>query len=149
MKLLLTDINGAIRVIPDSAIGRDSQPWFLPDFGSNWRGYEAVAVRISRLGKGIVPRYAERYVDAVTTLWVADADDFAAPDYMDGRVVTGQWLPIGPESDVSDLLDMIVEVSKYATLKNGDIIAIARTETVTPLAVGQRVETPYVKFNIK
>lgn len=149
MKLLLSDFLGRIHVIPDSAIGRDSQPWFLPDFGTDWRGYEAVAVRISRLGKGIAPKFADRYVDAITTLWVAEADNVAAIDFMDGRVVTGKWLPLEPDANISQHLAMIVEVSKYATLKNGDIIAIAIPNSENAINVGKHISNPYLNFNIK
>lgn len=149
MKLLLSDTLGRIHVIPDSAIGRDSQPWFLPDFGADWRGYEADAVRISRLGKGIATKYAGRYVDAVTTIWVAEADECAAIDFMDGRAVTGKWRPIEDGDNVGDLLDLIVEASKYATLKNGDIIARARQKAAAPIRVGQHISNTFVNFNIK
>lgn len=149
MKLLLSDSNGQIHIIPDSAIGRDSQPWFLPDFGSNWHGYEAVAVRISRLGKGILPKFADRYVDAYTTLWVAEADDCHGIDYMDGRVMTGKWLPIESCDSLQPLLAQLVEASKYATLKNGDIIAAAISETRRPIHVGDHISNSCLNFNIK
>lgn len=136
-------------MIPDSAIGRDSQPWFLPDFGSNWRGYEAVGLRISRLGKGIMPKFAERYVDAVTTMWVAEADDCMALDFMDGRVVTGKWKPYETSSCYDSLFKLLVDASKYATLKNGDIIAVVKPESAHDIYVGQHIENTDLSFNIK
>lgn len=149
MKLLLSDSKGFVHVVPDSAIARDTQPWFLPDFGENWRGYEAVAVRISRLGKGIARKYARRYIDAITTLWVADADVCPALDYIDGRVVTGQWKPIEEEMHLDAHLDLLVEASKYATLKNGDIIAIVNPNTLHKVELNQHISNPYISFNIK
>lgn len=148
MKLLLSDTSGQIHIIPDSAIGRDSQPWFLPDFGEAWRGYDAVAVRVSRLGKSIAPKFAERYVDAMTTIWVAEADECNALDFMDGRVMTGQWH--NPESgeDLNRLLSLMVKVSAFATLKNGDIIAIAKGQP-QPIEINSRIENSCLKFNIK
>lgn len=149
MKLLLFDIDGNMHVIPDSAIGRDSQPWFLPDFGSNWRGYEAVAVRIGRLGKGIAPKFAERYVDAMTTIWVAEADQCPALDFMDGRVVTGEWQQPQPGESLNALLALVVEASKFATLKNGDIIAMAIPNTLRAIEINHHISNSCLSFNIK
>lgn len=149
MKLLLFDTLGQIHVVPDSAIGRDSQPWFLPDFGLNWRGYEAAAMRVGRLGKGISPKFAERYVDAISTIWVAEADRCPALDFMDGRVVTGKWLPIEPTADLQALLPLLVEASRYATLKTGDIIARVRPDSCHSLTANQRIKNDCLAFNIK
>lgn len=51
--------------LPDSAQLHTHQPFFVPDFGNDFRIMPSVAWRISRLGKGIQPRYACRYIDAV------------------------------------------------------------------------------------
>lgn len=149
MKLLLSDCNGNIHVIPDSAIGRDSQPWFLPDFGADWQGYEAVALRVSRLGKGIAPKFAERYADAMTTLWVAESLDCPTPDYMDGRVVVGSWHDIVDTQELEPLLALLVQASQCATLKNGDIIALALPGTSQPLQRNMHISNACLSFNIK
>lgn len=49
-------------------MARNRQPWFVPDFGDNWQWSVALAVRISRLGKCIQPKFASRYYDARTLL---------------------------------------------------------------------------------
>ena len=51
-------------------MARNRQPWFVPDFGDNWQWSVALAVRISRLGKCIQPKFASRYYDARTLLWL-------------------------------------------------------------------------------
>lgn len=123
MKLLLNNLDGVLRVIPDSAIGRTSQPWFVPDFGHNWTAHYALAARIGRLGKGISPKYAERYIDGVTLLWVPESKNGGVlADFMDGAVVCGLWIPPLPEH-IDAFGGLLHRVSEFATLKTGDVIA--------------------------
>lgn len=154
MKLLLRGLDGNVRVIADSAIARNNQPWFLPDVGDNWRWQTAVAYRVSRLGKNIAAKFADRYIDAVTLLWVSIADNLDAGhcDFMDGAVVCGDWMPCGelPTSIVNDL----VEYTKFATIKNGDIIAGPVSDSFNEIIVGSHISLKYneqevLKFNIK
>lgn len=51
--------------LPDSSQLHTCQPFFVPDFGDDFRIMPSLAVRVCRLGKGIAPRYAARYIDAV------------------------------------------------------------------------------------
>ncbi len=48
--------------IPDSSILRSGQPFFLPDFSTEFRAFPSLAIRIGRLGKGIAEKFAARYV---------------------------------------------------------------------------------------
>ena len=52
-------------LISPSAILQGGNPYFVPDFDSRFLATVALAVRIGKLGKGIAPRFAYRYVDAV------------------------------------------------------------------------------------
>lgn len=61
--------------IPDSALLRNRQPWFLPDFAEDFRLYPTVIYRVSRLGKGISRRFAGRYIDRWTAGCAAVATD--------------------------------------------------------------------------
>lgn len=123
MKLILKDHQGNLRVIPDSAIGRTSQPWFVPDFGSGWRARRALAVRVGRLGKCIAPAYFSRYIDAMTLLWVPESDAHPeCADFMDSAVVCGKWCD--PDKDADRLAELLSTVSRHATLKTGDIVAM-------------------------
>lgn len=151
MKLLLKSDN-AVRVIADSAIARNSQPWFLPDFGENWRWRTALAFRIGKLGKNVASRFADRYLDAVTLLWVAEADGFGACDYMDGAVVCGNWIPLNevPEAAAS----LLADVTCSATIKHGDILAIMNPGESTPISINDHIslsldETEVLNFNVK
>lgn len=153
MKLLIYDTDRRIHVVSDSSIARSGQPWFLPDYGEAWRWREALAVKISRLGKGIQPKHVMRYVDEMSLLWIAEADACNAIDFMDGRVVCGNWLPIDGELPES-LVAAIIDASKYATLKNGDIIAVMSDaeprviEPNTAIELNLNSQT-VIKFNIK
>ena len=51
---------------PDSALLKDSKPFFIPDFSKRMDYETELVVRICRLGKNIAPRFAHRYYDAVT-----------------------------------------------------------------------------------
>lgn len=154
MKLILRDTDKSLHVIADSAIARSGQPWFLPDCGENWRSRKALAIRVSRLGKGIAPAFAGRYVDAQTVLWVAEADGFNGLDFMDGRVVCGTWLPVAQAEADERLLKLLVEVSQSATLKTGDIVAAIPEEDAEEIVPGRHVaisqdNVEILKFNIK
>jgi 2-keto-4-pentenoate hydratase/2-oxohepta-3-ene-1,7-dioic acid hydratase in catechol pathway len=51
---------------PDSAILRNNNPFFYPDFSSEIHHEVEVVFRICRLGRCIEERFAHRYYDAVT-----------------------------------------------------------------------------------
>jgi len=59
--LLLTPEENAVLSIPDSAIVKNGNPFFIPDFDPEFRAYFFLAVKICRLGKSISPRFAHRY----------------------------------------------------------------------------------------
>jgi len=152
MKILLRDDTGRMRTIADSAVARNGQPWFVPDFGENWRWRRALAFRVSKLGKNVSAGFAGRYVDAMTLLWVAEADNCPALDYMDGAVVCGRWLPVDelPQDIVADL----VTVTGYATIKNGDIFAKILPGPIGKIAVDTHISLTLnnqevLKFNLK
>ena len=152
MKLLLKDDSGKLRVIADSAVGRNSQPWFMPDFGTGWRWRRALAYRVSKLGKGVTAGFAGRYLDAVTLLWVPEADGNAAADYMDGAVVCGRW--IENEQIDSEIVSLLVEITRTATVKNGDIIARMLPDVAEPVTLNSHISLSLgtddvLGFNIK
>lgn len=138
MKALLADNNPAgFRMVADSAFGRNGQPWFMPEFGTGWRWRVMLAVRIGRLGKCIAPKFARRYFDAMTLMFVPVCDAPEAPvllGCMDGAAVCGNWLEISDELTVGDgpaidfgslgFEDFAALASNYVTLKTGDVLAI-------------------------
>ena len=150
---------------PDSALLKDSKPFFIPDFSKRVDYETELVVRICRLGKNIAPRFAHRYYDAITV-----GVDFTARDMQrafieagapwelskgfDGAAVLGEFRPI-EQFDIKDtnfsltiddetvqsastsqmlfpVDEVIAYVSRFCTLKTGDLIF-----TGTPAGVGE------------
>lgn len=60
---------------PDTALLKDGNPFFLPDFSDDVQYETELVVKVSRLGKNISERFAHRYYDEVTV-----GIDFTARD---------------------------------------------------------------------
>lgn len=100
---LLEKENPVIFMKPDSSILRNRKPFFLPDFSDRIEYETELVVRISRLGKSIEAKFADRYWDAVTL-----GIDFTARDLQqeyrakglpwelckgfDSSAVVGDWI---------------------------------------------------------
>ena len=99
---------------PDSAILKDGKPFFIPDFSNEIHYETELVVRINRLGKNIVPRFAHRYYDAVTV-----GIDFTARDLQrkfreeghpwelckgfDSSAAIGAFVPVDRFKDIQQL----------------------------------------------
>ena len=76
-------------IMSQAAILQGGNPYFVPDFASRFEARMALAVRIGKLGKGIAPRFARRYVESV-----APAVVFVAPDLLSDLRDEGMpWTP--------------------------------------------------------
>ena len=100
---LLEQENPVIFMKPDSSILRNRRPFFLPYFSDRIEYETELVVRISRLGKSIEAKFADRYWDAVTL-----GIDFTARDLQqeyrakglpwelckgfDSSAVVGDWI---------------------------------------------------------
>lgn len=128
-----------VDIIVDSAIVLPGRPLFLPDCAPAFHAVICPAIRVSRLGKDIVPKFASRYYDAITlTLRLIPQgwpDTGALSGLFDNALALGQWLPLADEYTIgedsssvtissADLLadEALAAVSAYATIKQGDII---------------------------
>lgn len=158
-----------VDIIPDSAIVPYNRPVFLPDFTRSWAADICPAYRISRLGKGITPKFAPRYYDAVTlalrlipTQILQQLHNRMQPTgvagVFDNCLPLGQWIPLtdtppdlhiqAPGIDLQlthrhcDIDHTLAAISEIATLKTGDIILPCRL----PLAT---VMTPDTDFTIE
>lgn len=172
----------AVDAIPDSAILRDGKPFFIPEWSETWTYTPYLAFKISRLGKNIASRFAMRYVDAVTialrvtpveaTETVAKTDiQRGVVTAFDSSIILGEWTPIpmsesritmeigGHTIELDDAVDRLAtsieNLSKYFTLKMGDIIIPPTlSNTTIPMiidttVVGKVNNTEVLKFNIK
>ena len=149
-------------IVPDSAVVLQGRPVFVPDLGTGWQGQPVVALRIGRLGRDIAPGFAQRYVDAATVaLWlrVPEADESLSAGLlagMDSSLALGAWIPtveLGsepvkvttPVADLtvdyaSEISAAVTAVSRYMTLKMGDVILTAFAGQPLDLKPGIRVE---------
>jgi 2-keto-4-pentenoate hydratase/2-oxohepta-3-ene-1,7-dioic acid hydratase in catechol pathway len=99
---------------PDSALLKDGNPFFIPDFSSEIHYETEVVVRINRLGKTIAEQFAHRYYSDVTI-----GIDFTARDLQtalrknglpweiskgfDQSAVTGDFVPLSEAGDIQEL----------------------------------------------
>ena len=160
---------------PDSALLRNNDPFYIPDFSSNVHHEIELLVKINRLGKSIHKKFAHRYYDEIGL-----GIDFTARDLQDSLRkkelpwekskafdssaaisskfipkeelgdlnnlkfslnINGQQVQNGVSSDMIFSIDTIIEqVSKYFTLKIGDLIYTGTPAGVGPVKIGDHVE---------
>ncbi|MBU3853037.1 MAG: fumarylacetoacetate hydrolase family protein [Candidatus Paraprevotella stercoravium] len=177
-----------IFIKPDSALLKDSKPFFIPDFTQRCEYETELVVRICRLGKNIAERFAYRYYDAVTV-----GIDFTARDLQqqlraegkpwelckafDNSAVIGDFVSVNELPDIQNLhfhldidgrtvqrgytgdmlytVDQIIAyVSKFFTLKIGDLIFTGTPVGVGPVSIDQHLDgyvegRKVLSFNVK
>lgn len=175
-------VNEAINhlaIIPDSAIIREGKPFFIPGFSQHWEYQATIAFRVTRLGKNIASKFANRYIDAlalaVRTI-PCELEATAAPSAIttafDGAFIIGEWVSLDQfennklasvefenhsmSIDLSQLAieDTIAILSKYLTLKIGDIIApavlpINGNISINTIIEGQLNNKPNIRLKFK
>ena len=100
---------------PDSALLKDSKPFFIPDFSKQIDYETELVVRICRLGKNIAPRVAHRYYDAVTV-----GIDFTARDLQNRLRAEGKPWELCKGFDNSAVIGDLVPVSRFKDVQNLD-----------------------------
>lgn len=145
---------------PDSALVLQGRPLFMPEEGEGWQAQICLAVKISRLGKNISEKFAPRYYDGISfamRLTLPSAPELASVIAgMDSGIVHGQWLDaakasapmavaaggaeirLAPQAAVIDRA--ISMISRYTTLKIGDMILLPAADTMVPLAAPGRFD---------
>jgi len=172
----------AVEAYPDSAILRDGKPFFIPEWSNSWTYTPTLAFKVGRLGKNIAKRFALRYVDAISIVLkvtpVEATETFSDSNRptgvvtaFDGSMILGEWTQIPDNADlitisVNDisieihhpldiLADSIASLSKYFTLKMGDIIIPPMPELhqstmkIDTSVKGSINNIDILKFNIK
>lgn len=129
----------------DSCLLNGRKPMFVPDWTAELGATECLILRVSRLGKEIAPKFANRYYDAV-----APGVDFIALDRareaqatglpwttalaFDYSLAIGEYEPTptpslkGKEFGGTELLlspeEAIAQASRVMTIRQGDLIYI-------------------------
>jgi fumarylpyruvate hydrolase len=115
---------------PDSSIIKNNKPFFLPDFSEMMHYEVEVVIKISKLGKGISPKFAHRYYDELTVgidLTARDLQNQLAKAGLpwelsksfDGAAPLGKFIPVQGVDDMGNL-DFRLEL-------NGKIVQTGNT----------------------
>lgn len=173
---------------PDTALLRDGEPFYYPDFTSDLHHEIEVVIKISKVGKHIDEQFAHKYYEEIGL-----GIDFTARDLQakakekglpwekakafDGSAPLGKFiskaqlgdlnaidfeLKLNGESrqkgNTADLLfsfdKIIAYVSKFVTLKVGDLIYTGTPEGVGAVKIGDKLQgylkgEPFLEFEIK
>lgn len=160
---------------PDSALLRNNDPFYIPDWSNDLHHEVELIVKISKVGKNIAKKFAPRYYkeiglgidftardlqnklkdkglpwekskafdhSAVVCLEFVPLDSFANRNAIPFRLdINGKTVQEGNSELMIFPIDEIIEhVSKYFTLKIGDLIYTGTPAGVGPVKIGDRLE---------
>ncbi|MDP4601725.1 MAG: fumarylacetoacetate hydrolase family protein [Schleiferiaceae bacterium] len=158
---------------PDSALLGRNLPFVVPSFSQDIHHELEVVLRIGKVGKHIEPRFAHKYIDAVTVGLDFTARDlqselkskglpwekakgfdgsavvgaWKSPDILDGSDLAFSLLKNGQTVQTGVIRDMIhspeqiiAHLSRYFTLKTGDLIFTGTPAGVGPVVPGDHLE---------
>ena len=159
---------------PDTAILRNNEPFYYPDYSNDIHHEVELIIRISREGKNIEKKFANKYYDAIGL-----GIDFTARDLQskakakglpwtlakgfNGSAPVSEFIPLNQFPDLQNINfkldvngetkqkgnsqlmmnnfdDIIAYISRFITLKTGDIIFTGTPEGVGPVKIGDRLE---------
>jgi len=160
---------------PDSALLRNNDPFYIPDWTKDVHHEIELIVRINKLGKNISKKFANRYYTEIGI-----GIDFTARDVQNAlkdkglpwekskafdhsAVICAEFVPVESLHDLNAIHfrldingktvqegnsalmifsvdDIIAHVSKYFTLKIGDLIYTGTPAGVGPVKIGDRLE---------
>lgn len=159
---------------PDTAVLRNNDPFYHPDFSEDIHHEVEIVIRIGREGKYIEEEFAHKYIDSVgigidftardiqsrlkekSLPWdlakgfngsapisefipLADIADLQNIDF--GLKVNGEWRQQGNTSlMIYPIAYLLSFVSKYFTLKTGDLIFTGTPKGVAAVKPGDRLE---------
>ena len=159
---------------PDTALIKDNQPFYYPDFSKEIHHEVELVLKISKPGKNIDSKYAHKYYDEIGIgidftardiqskckekglPWEkAKAFDVSAPigQFIDKKklidldninfhlTINGIVIQKGNTKDLLFTFDAVIAyVSKFITLKTGDLIFTGTPEGVGPVRIGDKLE---------
>jgi 2-keto-4-pentenoate hydratase/2-oxohepta-3-ene-1,7-dioic acid hydratase in catechol pathway len=134
----------------DSCLLNGRKPLFMPDWTGELGVTDCIILRVSRLGKEIAPKFANRYYDAV-----APGADFTALDILrdaqaagrpwtqaiafDYSLAIGEWITENDEFKITNYElvlspeEAIAEASKVMTIRQGDLVYIQTRKAPRPV----------------
>ncbi len=132
----------------DSCLLNGRKPFFMPDWSQEIGVTPCMILRVSRLGKEIAPKFADRYYDAV-----APGADFVALDMLreaeeagkpwtkalafDYSLSIGEWIMENGKWKMENYVlspeEAISEASKVMTIRQGDLIYIQAKQAPKPV----------------
>lgn len=149
--------------MPDTALHIDKRPFFIPDYAEPCVMHLHRAIHICRLGRNISERFASRYYDGCTLCTRMEAPslppsvgltfdecitvgEWQAPDALDAMEALAPIAPLAAKA--------IAEVSRYFTLRQGDVILLDEPRNAEPVHIGQHIEekigtSTVLQYNIK
>lgn len=98
---------------PDTALLRNNDPFFIPDFAESFHHEVEIVVRINRLGKNIEEQFANRYYDEIGL-----GIDFTARDLQDKLKSKGLPWEKCKAFDGSAVISNFVSKEKFPDLNN-------------------------------
>ena len=114
----------------ENAITRRNRPFFLPDFSQQVDYETEIIVKINRLGKCIQEKFAHLYYEEIGL-----GVDFTARD------LQRRCIQEGNSRDMLFTIDQIIAyVSRFMTLKTGDIIFTGTPVGVGPVHINDRLQ---------
>ena len=160
---------------PDTALHRNNDPFYLPDFSNDLHYEMELVVRINRVGKCIDEKFAHRYYNEVGLGVDFTARDIqrkaseaglpweAAKAFDHSAAISPEFIPIEQIDDIqklkfrcdlngktvqngdcSDMIftvdQLISHVSRFVTLKIGDLLFTGTPAGVGPLHIGDKLE---------
>lgn len=158
---------------PETSLLRDNKPFFLPDFSSRIDYETEIVLRISKMGKNISEKFADRYYDAIGlgidftardlqnefkangTPWelckafdnsapisqFLPKEDFNLSDLNFSLNINGETVQKGNTKDMIFSPEKIISfVSRFFTLKTGDLIFTGTPVGVGPVKIGDHLE---------
>ena len=143
----------------DSCMLVNRKPFFTPDDAQDLRMTRCVVLRVSRLGKSIEQRFADRYYDAVApgldfVVWDkleearrngsswTEALDFDYSLAIGEWIDKGEWLKVKGEGLLISPEEAIEQASRLMTIRQGDLIYIDTTESARQVERNEVIEGP-------
>ncbi len=170
-----TPVNPVVFCKPDTALLRNNDPFFIPNFSDNIHHEVELVIKINRVGKNIQPKFASKYYDEIGL-----GIDFTARDLQEdlrsnglpweisksfdnSAVISKKFIKKSELGDLSNLdfslsiddsivqlgstnqmvfsfEELICYVSKFFTLKIGDLIYTGTPAGVAPVKINDRLK---------